>query len=895
MGSARDSAGQSGSDQGPDDDRGAVAETDPQITVPSSGDDQVGPTVAGLEDREREVRVSLGAVRERERALRAAEELTQLGSWMWEVGSDLLSWSEYVHRIFGTDPNGPGATYPFYVSMIHADDRERVLSVIRHAAMTGGRYEVDHRIVRLDGGIREIRGRGQAELDPAGRPVRLTGSLQDVTEMRTAAHELQESRDLFAGVLDAATEQSIIATDPDGLITVFNTGAEQMLGYGAKEMIGTSPERLHDPGEIRARAAELGLPPGFGVFLARAAAGQAETRQWTYLTRDGRRLLASITVTAMHGPQGQVTGYIKVGTDITERVQAQAALQESESRLSDMFTYAPNGMMLIEVSRRRLGRLLAVNPALSALTGYTEQQLLSMSVADLTHPEHLPAHHARFEALLEQRSTEFEAERHWVHADGHDVWVQFNVSLRRSSDEAAVVGQVEDITARKHAEEKLRQQALHDGLTGLPNRVLLMDRIEHALAVSMRTDKHVGVLLLDLDGFKGINDTAGHAAGDQTLIHVARQLRGVLRPGDTVARLGGDEFVVVCENLDSAEAATVIADRVLTSIRTPFITGDHPVALSASIGVSLSQADSSPAELLQQADQAMYVAKGNGKGRIQVGGLANPAYLAQSAQAARVMRLTAELVFALERDELVLFGQPVVDLGTGTVVAVETLLRWAHPSRGILAPGEFLDVAEASDVMLPIGRRALRESCRMAASWVGPPGAAAPAVHVNVSGRQLESGNLRQEVLQALTDFELDATRLVLELTETHMPLIANSLKTDLQDLRIRGVKVAIDDLGTGYSSLTRITELPVDILKIDLSFVAGMETDPACAAVVRGILAIGDALGLSVIAEGIETANQARLMGDYGCTTAQGYLYSRPLPEHALHRAITHQVAQGM
>ncbi|MEP6981951.1 MAG: EAL domain-containing protein, partial [Nakamurella sp.] len=475
-------------------------------------------------------------------------------------------------------------------------------------------------------------------------------------------------------------------------------------------------------------------------------------------------------------------------------------------------------------------------------------------------------------------------ERHWIRADGHDLWVQVNLSPGEAAAVSAyVVGQVEDITARKQAEETLRHQALHDGLTGLPNRVLLMDRIEHALAVSARTEKRVGVMLLDLDGFKGVNDTAGHAAGDQTLVHMAHQLQAVLRPGDTVARLGGDEFVMVCENLESAEAATTIADRVLTSVRVPFTVGGQSFALSGSIGISLSERASSPAQLLQQADQAMYVAKGTGKGRAQVGGVANPAHLAQSAHAARAMRLTAELGYAVQRDELVMFGQPVMDLRTGAVVAVESLLRWAHPTRGILAPGEFLDIAEASDVMLPIGRRALRESCRMAATWVELLGGNAPAVHVNVSGRQLGAGNLHREALQALTDYELDPGQLVLELTETHMPLIAHSLKADLHRLRERGVKVAIDDLGTGYSSLTRITQLPVDILKIDLSFVAGMATDPACAAVVRGILAIGDALGLGVIAEGVETPTQAERLSEYGCTAAQGYFFSRPLPEPIL------------
>jgi EAL domain-containing protein (putative c-di-GMP-specific phosphodiesterase class I) len=279
----------------------------------------------------------------------------------------------------------------------------------------------------------------------------------------------------------------------------------------------------------------------------------------------------------------------------------------------------------------------------------------------------------------------------------------------------------------------------------------------------------------------------------------------------------------------------------------------------------------------------MYVAKGAGKGRVRVGDTDNAEHLARSAQATRLLRLTAELGYAVERDELVLCGQPVLDLRSGAVVAVENLLRWVQPSGAILAPGAFLDVAEATDLMLPIGRRVLRESCRMAATWVDLLGPAAPVVHVNVSGRQLEAGSLQREVIQALTDSGLDPCQLVLELTETHMPMVAHSLRTDLQGLRDRGVKVAIDDLGTGYSSLTRITELPVDILKIDLTFVARMEEDPACAAVVRGILSIGDALGMDVIAEGVETPLQALRLIEYGCTTAQGYLYSRPLPEQAL------------
>ncbi|WP_286277371.1 bifunctional diguanylate cyclase/phosphodiesterase [Naasia aerilata] len=710
------------------------------------------------------------------------------------------------------------------------------------------------------------------------------GEVTGFIKVGTDITELSRSRDLFAGVLDAATEQSIIATDPQGLITVFNTGAERMLGYTAEEMIGTSPERLHDPAEIRARAEDLGLPADFGVFLARPATGQPETRQWTYITRDGRRLLASITVSAMRGPRGEVTGFIKVGTDITELNRSRAALQESESRFRDLFQYAPNGMMLVGVGADNAGQFLQVNPAMTRLTGYSEGQLLAMTMSDLAAPADSESPTTGPVALTPDLTIGGSLERHWVHADGSELWVQLSLSPTESTTaDASVVGQVEDITARKRAEAALRHQALHDGLTGLPNRVLLMDRIEHALSKSVRTGTRIGVLYIDLDGFKGINDSAGHTAGDRALVHVANQVGAVLRPGDTFARLGGDEFMVVCEGIESADAVTAVARRVLAAIRTPFRVDGEAFALSGSIGVRISEARSSPEQLLHEADQAMYVAKGSGKGRIEVGGPDSEAQLARTAQAKRHMRLSAELRQAVERDELILYGQPVLDLRSGQVVAVESLLRWMHPELSVLAPGDFLDVAEATDLIFPIGSRVLGEACRMAATWVDLLGPAAPSIHVNISGRQLEGGNLHREVLRALAGTGLDPSQLVLELTETHMPLIANSLKNDLQGLRDRGVKVAIDDLGTGYSSLTRITELPVDILKIDMSFVARMEEDPASAAVVRGILSIGDALGLDVIAEGVETPSQAVRLGEYGCTGVQGYLYSRPLPEEEL------------
>ena len=818
-------------------------------------------------------------VEDRQHALRAAEELAQMGSWTWKVGSQVLLWSDQVHRIFGTDPADPALTFDAAIDMIHPDDREMALGRIRVALETGGEYQVEHRIVRADGQIRRIRGAGRAELDDSGTPVRLRGSLQDVSDLLAAEEELQRSRDLFAGVLDAATEQSIIATDARGYITVFNRGAEAMLGYRAEDMIGQTPERLHDPAEIRARAAELGIPAGFDVFLATAARGRAETRQWTYVTSTGQRLQALITVSAMRSPDGTVNGYIKVGTDVTEQLRAEAALRNSERRFRATFQSAPNGMMLMDLTSTPPGRLIQVNPALCRLTGYTADQLLVMNVKDLTAPDESEPHCRGLEALQEG-GAELIVERHWLHAKGHDVWVQFNVSPPASAQDTYVVGQVDDITARKRAEAKLTHQALHDELTGLPNRLLLMDRIQHALDAATRTRLTVALLYVDLDGFKAVNDSGGHVAGDRVLVEVAKRLRSTLRPGDTVARLGGDEFVVVCDGVDNALAAKAVAQRMLSVLREPYRDGATSYTLSASIGVGLSVRGTEPRQLLMDADKAMYGAKHDGKGRVRIGGPGDPDGMARSARAARAIRIEAELAEALRGDALLFHCQPVLDLQTGDVVAVETLIRWQHPSLGLLLPADFLDVAEVSDLMLPIGSRALTESCRLAGRWTDTLGGRAPAVHVNVSGRQLESGNLAAEVHAALDRYRLPASQLVLELTETHMPLLADSLRNDLLSLRERGVRIAIDDLGTGYSSLSRIIELPVDILKIDHSFVGRMAGDPASAAVVRGILAIGSALGLTVVAEGVETVEQEMLLARYGCDLVQGYLYARPQSE---------------
>ncbi len=828
---------------------------------------------------EKSLYAALRQIDRRQKEIRIVEELSGVGSLYWIVDADSMWWSEEAASLFRRGPDGPPPSRDQLLELVHADDRDRVRQALQDAVDAVRQYDMEFRLV-LGGEVREVRCRGRVEVDLDGPAV--TGSIQDITASRAASRALQESRDRFAGVLDAAVDQCIMASDAQGRITVFNAGAERMLGWTAPEVMGRTAEQFHDPTEIAERAAALGVAPGWPVIVGAAAAGGAETRDWIYLTRDGRRLHAMVTVNAQFSPDGEVLGYISVGTDISDRIQAEQEIQESEARFRDTFEFAPNGMMLISCDKADVGSFLKVNPALAQLTGYPAERLLTMYVQDLTHPDHRAEVDRRAQGVREGHFVPNVAERHWVHADGHDLWVQLAVSPMRV-DDTYVVAQVEDITERKKSEARLTHQALHDWLTGLPNRLLLMDRIEHALAAAGRSGRLVGLLYIDLDGFKEVNDTGGHAAGDHTLIHIADRIRHVVRPGDTVARLGGDEFVVVCSELDDPAVAVHIANRVLATIKVPHQYLGRAYTLGASIGVAMSRNGSRPDEMLREADAAMYEGKVAGKGRVRVGGV-HPSDPARAGSRAEVQaRLGAELRNAVDRGELVLWGQTIHDLRDGRIVAVEQLLRWNHPERGVLAPIDFLDAADSADLMVAVGRRVLLESCALAADWVDELGAAAPAVHVNIAARQLDSGRLLGDVLEALRIHRLPPDRLVLELAETHLPMLGDQMRSDLAALRTRGVRLALDDLGAGHASLGDVIGFPADLLKIDVDSVGRMDTDPVARATVAGIVAIGRSLGSPVIAEGVESTAQSAALIAAGCGLAQGFLLGRPMPAAAV------------
>jgi diguanylate cyclase (GGDEF)-like protein len=432
---------------------------------------------------------------------------------------------------------------------------------------------------------------------------------------------------------------------------------------------------------------------------------------------------------------------------------------------------------------------------------------------------------------------------------------------------------------KEHAEELLAHRALHDPLTGLPNRQLLVDRLTHAIELSRRRGDPPVVMFLDLDRFKLVNDTFGHRAGDDLLVQVAERLLTVLRTTDTLSRFGGDEFVVLCEELASHESVTMIATRIHAVFDEPFEIGDERLPVSVSIGVAtLDDAVTTTEALLSDADAAMYYAKAHGAaGKVQLFDQAT-----RGAARNRVLTETA-LAHALDRGELRLHYQPIIEIATNRIVGVEALLRWNHPERGLLGPGEFLELAERTGAIIPIGEWVLTEACATVSRWNRErPPKERLSLSVNLSPRQLAEASLVDKIGQLLVDDHIDPQelRLSFELTETFIAVNEERERTRLVQLHELGITLAVDDFGTGYSSLAYVKDLPVSVVKIDRTFVDGIDREPRHQAIVRGIIALAHSIDLHVVAEGIETTEQYRVLSELGCDFAQGYLLGRPQPD---------------
>jgi diguanylate cyclase (GGDEF)-like protein/PAS domain S-box-containing protein len=524
------------------------------------------------------------------------------------------------------------------------------------------------------------------------------------------------------------------------------------------------------------------------------------------------------------------------------------------------------------------GRCLYISPSVEDVLGYPRRQWLEeRGLWDrLLHQddeERVVSNEAECARSGEKLVQEYRLRA----ADGRDVWIRDEMTVvfdRQTGEDPLFYGVFLDVSDRKRMEVELERLALYDPLTGLPNRALFGDRLRHVLARRGR-DSATAVYFLDLDRFKRINDSLGHGAGDEVLREVAERLSAVVRPEDTVARFGGDEFTVLCESVGGVLEAVSIADRLQRPLRQPLRAGGAELRLSASIGVALVEADDNGdgQHLIEDADAAMYRAKERGGARTELFDTA------MRDNAVRAMRIEQELQRALEQGELRLYYQPGVDLATGQVVGAEALVRWEHPQRGLIMPDRFLGIAEETGLIVPLGMWVMSETCRHLAEWQSRPETAHLQLSLNLSARELTHPDLVSSVLGCVRDSGVDPHSLTIEVTESTAMADGDTGFRALRDLSGEGIRVAIDDFGTGYSSLEQLRRMPVDIVKVDRSFVSGMSADSTDREIVAAVVGMGRALKLSVVAEGIETTEQAEALRDLGCDIGQGYLYAKPLP----------------
>ena len=570
-----------------------------------------------------------------------------------------------------------------------------------------------------------------------------------------------------------------------------------------------------------------------------------------------------------HGHRVAIEGFIQ---DITDRISTNKALHEALRRYRSIFENATEGIFQTTPN----GRYIDANPALAKIYNYPTPEAMIAGLQDIQHQLYVnQSRRDEFVYLMFEFGTVRNFESQVYRQDGSIIWISENARAVKNINGTVQFyeGTVVDITERKLHEAELQYQASHDILTGLPNRMLLMDRIERAVSRAKREAQKVAVVFVDLDHFKLINDSLGHFAGDRLLLEIASRLSHCIRNQDTVARLGGDEFVLVLTEQPDEPGITHIIRRLLEMIAQPWVNEQQEYSLSCSIGISCFPCDGdTPETLLQCADAAMYEAKNAGRNTFHF-------FTPELNQAVTErLALANDLRRAVEREEFRVYYQPRVDVTNGQIIGAEALIRWQHPDKGLIPPDNFIPITEETGLIVPIGQWILHEACRQNKAWQDA-GLPPISVSVNLSPIQFRQPGLIDVITNALKQTGLDAHFLELELTESFFMQDAERINVAISELKALGVALAIDDFGTGYSSLSYLKRFPVNHLKIDKSFIREIDTNPDDAAIVRAIITLGHELGLKVVAEGVETLANYEFLQQHHCDEIQGYYFSRPVP----------------
>jgi diguanylate cyclase (GGDEF)-like protein/PAS domain S-box-containing protein len=930
-------------------------------------------------------------LRDAKAALVEAQSVAQVGSWQWDILNDHVTWSDECFRIFGLDPETFTPSYAAYLAHIHPDDRDTLISNHKRSLEYRIPFALDQRIIRADGTLRFVQQRWKNFYSRDGKPLRVSGTIQDITERKNAENALRRERDFSAAMIDALPGIFFIL-DANGTNVRFNANLMNVTGWSSEELARMDALRNVVPQDhalVRAKMREtldaghaeleIGVPHrstgavrqffivaqrvnlddgagvlGMGVDVTEARRTEMTLRESRRLIKDildtvpvrifwkdqhlvymgcnlafaldagfshpdeivgkddyqmgwrdqanmyrnrdreviesgrsrllieepqttpeGKAITLLTSKIPMRNSSGEVVGVLGTYMDISDRKRAEEALQASERKYRDLFNSTRDAIILLEPSS---GKFIDGNPSALSLFGIANNaELRSRNPLDLS-PERQPDGRASTEEVREMIEVAMRDGSHffeWRHRRLDGVEFPADVLLTRVilGNERLIYATVRDISERKRTLEQITYAATHDVLTGLANRAAFVEALERAIALARRDGKNLAVLYLDLDHFKDVNDTLGRPLGDLLLQEVAKRLQATVRETDIVARFGGDEFALLQTGILEPADTAVLADKMLKSISEPFSIQGREIRTGASVGIAVYGSDTpDPENLLSHADVALYRAKSDGRGTYRF------FTDAMDKEVKARVTLATELREAIAFGQLFLMYQPQVDVDTGRVDGVEALVRWHHPTRGLVSPIEFIPVAETSGLIVPLGHWVLHEACRQMKEWLDA-GIGPPLIAVNVSGRQFKNAlELERDIATILLETALPPGFLELELTESVLVEVSREHDDVLQRLRKVGLHIAIDDFGTGYSSLEYLGRLPVNRIKIAQNFMIGLETGSSNATIVKTAIGMAHELGFDVVVEGVETAEQLELIRSFNGRKVQGYYYSKPL-----------------
>ncbi len=778
------------------------------------------------------------------------------GIWDWDLITNEIYYSPRWKAILGFRDDEFPNDIEAWKKRIHTDDRQFVVDKhMNYMAGIVNELDLEYRLEHKDGSFCWIHTRGASLQDESGESVRISGAITDITRRKQDQLVLREQEEHYRAMVESF----------DGFVYICDQDYNILFSNGKfKKTTGRDPvgEKCHMalhglivpcPWCVNERV--------FAGETIRTEAQSPKDNRWYYLVN-----------TPIYNPDGTMTNQIMM-QDITERKLAEEDLKNSEAKYRSLIESTSEGYVMLDTE----AAITAVNPSFCEMLGYSEKSLLGMPITNFMNPENRELFHSQMAkwATVQHRNYEFSFTR----ADGGEVNV-----IASSTSLYGEKGEVEgafalfmDITERKRMENQLRFQAMHDPLTGLANRTLCHDRIGQALErARRRKEYYYAIIFIDLDRFKAINDTLGHAIGDQLLREVSLRIGECTRELDTVARVGGDEFVVLLEEMHSPRKAIQVIKRMRASLRKPITLAGTEVQVTISMGIVLGPGEYESAdEILRYANIAMHRAKAKGRDRFKV---FSTKLLDHAVQ---LMALETDLDNAMAHGEFFLNYQPIVRIkGTQRLYGFEALIRWQHPTRGVVSPIDFIPVAEESGLITDLGLWVLYESCRTMAQWRDTyPDADDIFLSVNISARQFSQQDLTGKIKRILNMTGMPPERLKLEITETAIMENAAQAVEVLKRLKEMGITLSIDDFGTGYSSMSYLQKLPLDNLKIDISFVQMLDVAPENIEIVKAIISLAHTLELDVVAEGVEKKEHQNILLALGCEYCQGFLYSRPLP----------------